>query len=165
MKRLIIVISAAFLAACGSSHYNMLKFKPEPKAAIAVFPLENYTESAMAGMKTASMAAGILSSRGVAVADRYSGAQERPLVEQELKKAMTDMAASDVAYTLAGSVNEWKYKAGLDGEPAVSVSLRLYDNRSGLQVWSCVLSRTGRPGQSTGVLAQKLLDKALREIE
>jgi len=165
MKKLLILPAFLLLAACGASHYNTLRFKPEPKAAIAVLPLENYTESPMAGVKTASMAAGILSARGVAVADRYSGAQERPFGEQELKKAMADLPAADVAYTLAGSVNEWKYKAGLDGEPAVSLSLRLFENKSGAQVWSAVVSRTGRPGESTGVLAQKLLDKALGEIQ
>ncbi|MGD9642149.1 MAG: penicillin-binding protein activator LpoB [Elusimicrobiales bacterium] len=165
MKTVLMLAAALALTGCASSHYNTLKFRPEPKAAIAVLPLENYTESAMAGIKTASIAAGILSARGVAVADRFSGAQERAYGEQEFRKALADLAAANVSYTLSGSVNEWKYKAGLDGEPAVSVTLRLFDNKTGALVWTSVASRTGRPSQSTAVLAQKLLDKALGELE
>ncbi|HAT71369.1 MAG TPA: hypothetical protein DCS63_00955 [Elusimicrobia bacterium] len=165
MKKTIFLAAALALAGCASSHYNTLKFKPEPKAGIAVLPLENYTESPMAGIKAASMCAGILAARGVTVADRFSGAQERPIGETELKKNLADLAAANLAYTLTGSVNEWKYKAGLDGEPAVSVTLKLFDNRTGLQVWSAVASKTGYSRQSTGVLAQKLLDKALSEIK
>ncbi len=161
MKNTILLAAALSLSACVSSQYNTLTFKPEPKATVAVLPLENYTESAMAGIKTASMAAGILSARGVTVTDRFSGTQERPMGEQELKKAVAELAASGVTYTLAGSVNEWKYKAGLDGEPAISVTLKLFDNRTGAQVWSSVTSMTGYSSQSTGVLTQKLLNKAL----
>lgn len=165
MKTLLTLAAALVLTGCASSHYNTFRFHPEPKAAVAILPLENYTESAMAGIKTASIAAGILSSRGMLVEDRFSGAQERPLGDQELKKAIADLAAANVAYTLAGSVNEWKYKAGLDGEPAVSLTLRLFDNRTGLQVWTAVASKTGCSGQSTGVLTQKLLNKALSELK
>ncbi len=157
--------AALALTGCASSHYNTARFRPERKAAVAVLPLENYTESAMAGIKTASIAAGILSARGVTVADRFSGAQERAYGEQEFRKALSDLAAANVAYTLSGSVNEWTYKAGLDGEPAVSVTLRLFDNKTGALVWTSVASRTGRSSQSTAVLAQKLLDKALGELE
>lgn len=165
MKTILTLAAALALAGCASSHYNTLKFTPEPKAAIAVLPLENYTESAMAGVKTASIAAGILSARGIQVEDRFSGAQERPLGDLELKKTIADLAAANVSYTLTGSVNEWKYKAGLDGEPAVSVTLRLFNNRTGLLVWTAVASKTGCSGQSTGVLTQKLLDKALSELK
>ncbi len=85
--------------------------------------------------------------------------------EAELKRVIAELAAANVAYSLTGSVNEWKYKAGLDGEPTVSLTLRLFDNRSGEQVWSSVASRTGSASESTGVLAQKLLDKALSELK
>lgn len=165
MKDTLILTAALALAGCASAHYNTSQFTPRPKSVIAVLQLENYTESPLAGIKAASISAGILSARGVQVADRFSGTQERPLVEAELKKILSDLAAADITYTLTGSVNEWKYKAGLDGEPAVSVTLRLFDNKTSAMVWTSVASKTGFPRESTGVLAQKLLDRALSELK
>ena len=165
MKKLILIPLVLAVCACSAAKYNTFRFGPEKGAAIAVLPLENYTESPMAGIKASSMAAAILSARGVRVADRFSGLQERPMQEAELKRVIAELAAANVAYSLTGSVNEWKYKAGLDGEPTVSLTLRLFDNRSGEQVWSSVASRTGSASDSTAVLAQKLLDKALSELK
>lgn len=165
MKKILTLAAALTLAGCSSSHYNTFKFKPAPASVFAVIPLENYTESPLAGIKAASIAAGILSARGISVADRFSAAQENQLGETKLRKTLSDLAAANITYTMTGSVNEWKYKAGLDGEPAVSVTLRLFENKTGAMVWTSVASKTGFPRQSTSVLAQKLLDKALSELK
>ncbi len=165
MKKLFLLSISLALCACSAAKYNTFRFTPEKGASIAVLPLENYTESPMAGIKTSAMAAAVLGARGVRISDRFSGAQERALQDTELKRVMSELAAANTAYSLTGSVNEWKYKAGLDAEPTVSITLRLFDNRSGEQVWTAVVSRTGAAAESTGVLAQKLLDKALSELK
>ncbi len=165
MKNLLLISVSLAVCACSAAKYNTFRFTPEKGASIAVLPLENYTESPMAGIKTAAMAAGILSARGVRICDRFSGVQERTLQDAEFKRTMSELAAANTAYSLTGSVNEWKYKSGLDGEPTISITLRLFDNRSGEQVWTSVASRTGAAAESTGVLAQKLLDRALSELK
>lgn len=165
MRTSLLLSAALLFSGCAASQYNTLRFRTEPKSSIAVLPLDNYTESPLAGLKAASISAAILSTRGLRVEDKFSGTQERSPGDAELKRLMSEFAAANTAYTLTGSVNEWKYKAGLDGEPTVSFTLRLFENRGGTQVWTSVVSRTGAPSQSTGVLAQKLLEKALSELK
>jgi len=42
-----------------------------------------------------------------------------------------------------GAVTEYRYKRGLDEEPAVGITLRLMDVRSGQVLWVATVSRVG----------------------
>lgn len=66
---------------------------------------------------------------------------------------------------MTGTVNEWRYKVGLDGEPAVSVTLKLIDMRNGRVIWSAVGSKMGSSRSSLGNVGQRLIDSMLNQIE
>ncbi len=64
-------------------------------------------------------------------------------------------------YGVVGSVTEWRYKAGLEGEPAVGLSIRVIDLQTGDTVWSASGARTGWSRDSLSATAQRLLRKLL----
>ena len=68
-------------------------------------------------------------------------------------------------YVVAGSVEEWQYKNGLDGEPAVGISLQVLRPSSGQVLWSSSGARAGWSRESLSGAAQKVLDELVGELE
>ena len=56
-------------------------------------------------------------------------------------------------------MEEWQYKNGLDGEPAVGISLRVLDAKSGTVLWSKSGARAGWSRESLAGNAQTVIDK------
>ncbi|EQD28248.1 lipoprotein, partial [mine drainage metagenome] len=84
----------------------------------------------------------------------------------KLQQAAMDWASQNrIQYALTGSVQEWRYKTGVDGEPAVSVTFNLVDMTTGKTVWSATGSRTGWSRSSVGSVGQTLIDQLLIPIE
>src|SRR5690606_9636971 len=64
-------------------------------------------------------------------------------------------------YALTGSVQEWRYKVGLDGEPVVGLTLNLIDVSSATVVWSATGSRSGWSRSSLAGVGQTLIKEML----
>ena len=78
---------------------------------------------------------------------------------------LLDWARSTHAqYAMTGSVNEWTYKVGLDGEPVVGLSLQLIDLKSGRIVWTAVGSLSGGSRIAVTTTAQRLINSLLRGL-
>ena len=147
------------LTAC-SKVVDREKFTLDPKKTYAVVPFENYTDTPLAGYRVASMMEGVLRSRGFKVSDRVWEPSDRDPDRKELKNIVKKaMETSD--YVITGSVNEFRYKVGIDGEPAVSISVYLIKSSTGKVVGGATLSGTGMSYQSLGTLTQSLLRKLL----
>jgi hypothetical protein len=56
-------------------------------------------------------------------------------------------------------VDEWTYKIGLDGQPAVGFTLSVVDLGSGKVIWTGAASASGGSRQGVAVLAQDTLDR------
>ena len=108
-----------------------------PQESVAVATFENHTQTPDAGKRAASFATGVLRAQGYRV-------------------------AANARYVLRGEVNEWRYKVGVDGEPAVSVTLRLVDKATHRVRWSAVASGNGWSDASLGTTAQRLFEETLR---
>ena len=67
-------------------------------------------------------------------------------------------------YLVSGSVEEWQYKNGLDGEPAVGLSLRVLDARTGQVLWSNSGARAGWSRESLAGSAQKVLNTLIGDL-
>ena len=65
---------------------------------------------------------------------------------------------------MSGSVEEWQYKNGLDGEPAVGLSLRVLDARTGQVLWSNSGARAGWSRESLAGSAQKVLNTLIGDL-
>lgn len=150
-------------AAMGLSACSTVDMAPAPEVqrqdVIAVLPMANYTETPEAGHRAASIAFGILQTQGHAEvlrnADQVAG---DPLFgdAQTLAQSLEWARQTHARYALAGSVQEWRYKVGVDGEPAVGLGFSLIDLQSGVTVWSATGSRTGWSRSSLSGVAQSL---------
>jgi TolB-like protein len=164
----VIVLVAAALA---SGACAVLDAGPPPvleaNARWAVLPFANHTETPLAGSRAAAIAAALLQSRGLADVRSAPGAQQEGLadpVEHGDPVAALEWARKEGArYAVGGSVDEWRYKVGVDGEPAVSLALQIIDVRDGRVLWSGVSGSSGWSRESLGGLAQKVLRELLSQ--
>ena len=68
-------------------------------------------------------------------------------------------------YGISGSVNEWRYKAGLDGEPAVGITVKIIDVKTGHVVWSGTGARSGWGRESVSMTAQRVVLEILERMK
>lgn len=118
---------------------------------VALFRLENYTDTPRAGMRAANILEGILKAKGYHV---ISHVNEK---SYSFKKAAKIAKDDDAKYFIYGGVSEWRYKTGIDGEPAVSVQLSLYKTKKEKLVWSATGSDSDWGNGSIGTTAQDLM--------
>ena len=123
---------------------------------IAVFKLHNYTDTPRAGKRAANIAQGIFISEDYIVKNHIDNS-DKTLQEMQ-QEAQNDGAE----YFLTGGVSEWRYKTGIDGEPAVSLKLVLYRTSDLKIVWSATGSDSDWGISSVGTVAQKLLLKMIK---
>jgi hypothetical protein len=126
-----------------------------------LLPIANNTETPQAGQRAASIAQGLMASYGYANLARYpaSGDDETlfdPAKPDQQQAALAWARQQNARYALTGAVNEWRYKVGVDGEPAVGLSFAVLDVQSGKAVWSATGSRTGWSRDAVSGVAQKL---------
>lgn len=124
---------------------------------ISVFRLRNYTDTPRAGMRASNIVEGILLTKGYKIKSHIT--EKAP----SLKKARKIAKADGSKYFLYGGVSEWRYKTGIDGEPAVSLQLTLYKTKKGKVVWSATGSDSDWGNASIGTTAQDLIDEMIFE--
>ena len=135
----------------------------------AVLAIANHTETPQAGRRVEAITVSLLHSIGVGeVLQHPSTLGEDPTMSasenQVLQSAIEWAKGQHVRYAVTGSVDEWRYKVGVDGEPAVGVSLRLVDVETEKVVWSAVGGKTGWSREAVSAVAQKLINQLLEGI-
>jgi TolB-like protein len=122
---------------------------------VVVYGFQNYTETPLAGKRAASLVDGILSAKGYQTANRVDTYYTSRI------KMCKEAQAMHIPYLLTGAVSEWRYKTGIDGEPAVSLSLKLLNTSTCSSVWSATASDNNWGNASIGTTAQSLLNKII----
>ena len=122
---------------------------------ISLFRLNNYTDTPRAGMRAANIVEGILLAKEYKVTNHFI--QKTPSRKQAQQLALQDGSQ----YFMYGGVSEWRYKTGIDGEPAVSIQLSLYKTEDAKLVWSATGADSDWGNSSIGTLTQKLLIKMM----
>lgn len=127
----------------------------------ALLPLANHSETPMAGQKAEASLITLLHQRGIRALAQAPRPTPMGLLEipndRDYQAALSWAQQQGVRYVITGSVDEWQYKAGLDGEPAIGVSLRVVEANSGDILWSASGARTGWGFSTTSGVAQKLI--------
>lgn len=132
-----------------------------------VLPFANHTETPMAGNRAESVAESLLHARGVGKVKRYtSTAQQEALFDagdtKRQEQALAWAREQGVRYALAGTVDEWRYKVGVDGEPAAGITLQIIDVQSGDILWSGAGGKSGWSREALSAVAQKLIRELLQ---
>lgn len=121
----------------------------------------------MAGNRAESVAEALLHARGVGKVKRYtSTAQQEALFDagdtKRQEQALAWAREQGVRYALAGTVDEWRYKVGVDGEPAAGITLQIIDVQSGDILWSGAGGKSGWSREALSAVAQKLIRELLQ---
>lgn len=167
-KGLVLACISLLLSACA-----VVETSPAPQlsgtSGWVVLPFDNHTETPQAGQRAAALAEALLSTSGLPGVERYPAeAGDETLFDStrsDLRQKGLEWArARHARYALTGSVIEWRYKVGVDGEPAVGLTLQLIDVDSGQVVWSATGSRTGWSRDAVSSVATSLEQKLLAPI-
>jgi len=162
MFRMIFILLMGFsimgLTAC-SKNEVVVASKPFPplENRIAVFAFENYTDTPQAGKRAANLMEGLLNAKG------YRTVKQIDEQKRSLANARSLAKALNIRYILVGGVSEWRYKTGIDGEPAVSLTVKLLDVQSGKVFWSATGSDNSWGNASIGTTAQNLMIQMIKQ--
>ena len=138
----------------------------ERQAHWVVLPFANHTETPLAGNRAEAIAQALLHAQGVGKVLRYeTGPQQEALFDagdsKRQQEALEWARERQARYALTGAVDEWRYKVGVDGEPAVGVALSVVEVSSGRVVWSGVGAKSGWSREALSAVAQKLIKSLL----
>src|SRR5688572_28391273 len=127
-----------------------------------MLPVMNHTDVPQAGLRAEAITEGLLRAHGIIDLTRYPATLNQDTLLQPSERKVYDEAdkwarAQGARYAIYGAVDEWRYKVGIDGEPAVGVALHIMDLQSNAVVWSGVVGRSGWSRESLSGVAQKLI--------
>ncbi len=151
----------------------------DDRAAWALLPVVNQAQTPQAGERVESILLSLLRNRGVKRIGHYPKQVKNEslmLMDDQARyaSALTWALKQGYRYGITGTVEEWRYKAGLDGEPAVGITLRVVDlqllakrsNEANEPIidpvlWSATGARTGWGREGVAIAAHKLLNELL----
>ncbi len=151
--------------------YEIQETKPFNKnAKWVMLPMINHSDTPGAGARAADIAETLFRSRGMTQLFHYEPQADSQNVleldqKKELSKAINWAKQQGYNVGLSGSVQEWRYKSGLDGEPAAGITLTVIDLDNGQTIWSASGSRTGWGRDSASGVAHKLLAVLIDGLE
>ncbi len=142
-----------------------------PHSRWAVLPFANNTETPLANERAAFTAAAILQADGESVVGNLPHASRAQQLlggnwGHHYQTALQAAHAAGAAYGLAGSVDEWSYRAGINAQPVVGLTLWVVDLRDDKVVWSGVASGSGGSFSEggTSTLGQTLIRRLISRV-
>jgi hypothetical protein len=165
VRILIMLIIAAAAAGC-STIDTRLGQAVDRNAKWVMLPVMNHTEVPQAGLRAEAITEALLRAKGVSDLTRYPPALNadtlfEPAERKVLAEADKWARSQGARYAIYGAVDEWRYKVGIDGEPAVGVALHIMDLQNDSVVWSGVGGKSGWSRESLSGVAQKLIRELL----
>ncbi len=157
-------------AGCASNvHTAMNKTPLDTGSKWVLLPLTNNTDTPQAALAAEAIVEHQLRLRGVTTLQHYPIALSRdnlfePSERKVVEEAKNWAKTQGVRFGVTGSVEEWRYKVGIDGEPAVGVSLSILDLSNNEVVWSASGAKSGWSRHALSATAQNLLSDMLGDL-
>lgn len=158
------------LTGCATSIQSSAKHDAlDPSAKWVLLPIANNTDTPQAGLSAEAMLEHQLRRRGILGVQHYPATLSRDSLFEPTERKVTEEAqqwARDqgARFAVLGSVQEWRYKVGIDGEPAVGVALKVLDLSSGQVVWSASGAKSGWSREALSAVAQSVLTELLDSL-
>lgn len=167
MKNLAVVL-LLILAGCTTVDRTRVS-TPDVAERWALLPIANHTETPQAGLRSEAITESVLRTLGVKVIERYPAELSREALLEPAERKLAEQALAwaksrGVRYAVSGSVEEWRYKVGVDGEPAVGMALTVTDLQSGTVIYSASGGKTGWSREALSAVAQKLVKELLADL-
>lgn len=161
----------ALIAGCATGVQSAADSQPLDKdAKWALLPLTNHTDTPQAALAAEAQIEHQLRFRGINKllqypADMTSDTLFEPTDRKVSQTALKWARDQGAVYGLTGAVQEWRYKVGIDGEPAAGVSLQIIELESGNVVWSASGAKAGWSRQALSAVSQTLLSDMLDTLK
>ncbi len=148
------------LVACSTTDIGRAPALPA-NARWGLLPFANHTETPQAGLRAEAISETLLRAKGITDLRRYPASLNNetlfePMDRKQLDAALDWARGENIGYALSGTVDEWRYKVGVDGEPAVGLTLQLIEVSSGKVVWAAAGGKSGWSREALSAVAQKL---------
>ena len=156
------------LAGCAVTALPGQSLSVPADAKFAVLPLANATDVPLVERRAQAITVSLLQQKGLRDVEVYpQKSTDNPL---EAEPAVTTAQAlawakqQGARYALSGTVTEWRYKTGVDSEPAVGITLQVTNVPTGQVVWSASGGRSGWGYQALAAVGQSQIEALLRGI-
>jgi hypothetical protein len=168
----LLVIGLGVLCAAGAGcvvHQTQASAPLDAGSRWVVLPVMNFAETPQAGERAEAILETLLRTHGVTDLDHYPALKDDsglPELDERRRyeKALDWARGQGFSYGVTGTVEEWRYRSGLDGEPAVGLSVQVIDLASGRVVWSATGARSGWGRESVSGTAHKLTNALLGDL-
>ena len=158
------ILLSLFLPACAKMNLNVSNGMVLPaNTPILIGPMANHSDTPLANRQVEAMSLGILQTKGFRNLVPFPRPQSCDKLLYCPDEGITNARLIQwarrhhVTFVLTGAANEWRYKVGLDGEPAAGVTLVLLNAQTGKTVWTAVGSAIGGSRYGLNVIGQRLL--------
>ncbi len=166
-KWLMMALLTGLAAACSTQRVEKSEVLSR-QASWALLPIVNQSQTPQAGERVEALVETELRVLGLRPRHYPVTKEHNPLAlldeEGRFRNGLRWARKEGIQYGVTGSVQEWRYKSGLDGEPAAGISLRVIDVATGDILWAASGSRTGWGYESVSGTATKLVHKLLGAI-
>ena len=163
-----LALMAIALLATGCSSFTRESGETLPRGAQwGLLPLINFSQAPQAGERSEQILLSVLAEEGLRPRLYPVVTQsDMPLLDdrERFNQALEWARQENLDYVVSGSVEEWQYKSGLDGEPAVGISLQVIEPNTGRVIWSNSGARAGWSRESLAGTAQKVLRKLVGDL-
>lgn len=135
----------------------------------ALLPIVNHTPEPQAGLRAEAITESLLRMYGIDDLERYpaklsSDSVFAPADRKLVSEAQSWARKGRIRYAVTGAVDEWRYKVGVDGEPAVGITLQVIDLKTSRVVWSAAGAKSGGSQQAVSAVAQELVRNLLSQL-
>ena len=160
--------AAVLLAGCAVTALPGQSLTVPADAKFAVLPLSNATDVPLVERRAQAITVSLLQQKGLREVVVYpQKAGDNPLESEPTAtpaQALAWAKQQGARYALSGTVTEWRYKTGVDSEPAVGLTLQVTDVNNGQVVWSASGGRSGWGYQALAAVGQSQIESLLRGI-
>lgn len=170
-----LLLGAALLAGCGAfgsgSNTGRVAMVQAIGAGdkVALLPVANFTDVPQAGLRVESLLEPALRQAGLSQLAIYPPALNSETLfdpgERKVQQEAEKWARSQgIRYVVTAAVNEWRYKVGVDGEPAVGLMVQVKDLSNDRVVYSAAGGRTGGSREALSAVGLQLTNDLLAGI-
>jgi polysaccharide biosynthesis protein PelC len=136
---------------------------------LALLPFINNTETPYAAERAEAITQALLYSSGLQkVTMAPVEAKEDELLPdrgtKRHQKGLEWARKQGINYAVTGTVTEWRYKVGLDGEPVAGMTLQLIELPEWKVIWSGSAGRSGWSRDAVSAVAQQLLESLIEKM-
>jgi len=161
MKKIFLSMLLLLFIGCGNDIYNIQKSTTiSKKETMSIIPFANFTQTPLAGYKVAGITEGVFKSKGFNIQKSLWNFPEEDYTLKEIKNIINNTQSD---YIVTGYVNEYRYKAGIDGEPVISITIKIYNNKKHKYIYTATISKIGNTYDSLGLITQTSINKILDE--